>query len=118
MCVSSNNLFFQKISYYPFIDISMFYLKYLTINTQLSHFQAMKAQLSLCQCTASPELSLLALNERKNREIWYLSYFKTTKSQSSFCQCTDSPELSLLASMRKKILKIGIRRILKHRRLS
>ena len=36
-----------------------------THNARLSHFQKKKAHSSLCQCTASPELSLLALNEKK-----------------------------------------------------
>ena len=61
----------------------------------LSHLQAEKAQSSLCQCTASPELSLLVVNKKENLEIRYLSQFKATKAlsslcPSSLCQCTCS----------------------------
>ena len=63
LCVSSSNLYQKISSYYPFIDIPMFYLNYIT--ARLSHLPARKAQSSLCQCKASPELSLLALKERK-----------------------------------------------------
>ena len=42
----------------------MFYLKYLAMHGYRI-FKQRKTQSSLCQCTAPPELSLLALNERK-----------------------------------------------------
>ena len=50
------------------------------------HFQAKMAQSSLCQCTASPEFSLLTLNEKKKWEIWFVSHFEATKAQLSLCQ--------------------------------
>ena len=42
----------------------------------LLHFQANAAPSSLCQCKASPELKLLALNERKIGKVGILKQWR------------------------------------------